>query len=114
MTSFLCAYQQLFRSFAMAAGFLQSGTRRQDFMSFWQTYFYSIVKTEENSRCLLGFDLYFNRQGTKADWCGTTQMLKSEQSVNKKNVHRFKCENCGQISVNPELLCEPKKIDLPS
>ena len=52
-------------------------------------------------------------KGTKAHWCGTTQILSCEQCVNKKNVYRFKCANCSQISVNPELLCKPEKIDLP-
>jgi len=65
-----------------------------------------VVALNPNSVCKI------QGTGTRADWCGTKQMLNCEQCVNKKNVCRFKCSNCGQVAMNPELLCKPEKIDL--
>jgi uncharacterized OB-fold protein len=31
---------------------------------------------------------------------------------NKVHNDRWQCQKCGQVSVNPELLCEPKKLKL--
>ena len=48
----------------------------------------------------------------KSDWCGTKSLHPYKQCKHKKCVFRFECQNCGQISMDAELLCKPKKIDL--
>jgi len=48
--------------------------------------------------------------GKKADWCGTKGVKPPSFCSNKVNNDRWQCKNCGQIAVNPELLCEPKKL----
>ena len=50
-------------------------------------------------------------QGRKADWCGTKGVKPPSFCHIKVNIDRWQCNNCGQISVNPELLCEPKKLE---
>jgi predicted RNA-binding Zn-ribbon protein involved in translation (DUF1610 family) len=52
-------------------------------------------------------------QGKKADWCGIKGVKAPTFCHNKVHNNRWQCENCGQISVNPELLCEPKKLEAP-
>jgi len=49
-------------------------------------------------------------QGTKADWCGIKGSKPPSFCHNKTHNERWQCDNCGQISVNPELLCKPKKL----
>jgi len=49
-------------------------------------------------------------QGMKADWCGIKGSKPASFCHNKANNNRWQCDNCGQISVNPELLCKPKKL----
>ena len=48
---------------------------------------------------------------TKGDWCG----LKHDYppSLCKQHIHknRYKCAKCGQVSINPELLCEPESYN---
>jgi predicted RNA-binding Zn-ribbon protein involved in translation (DUF1610 family) len=51
--------------------------------------------------------------GTKADWCGTTVPRIPSFCHNRKNNLRFRCKKCGQVAVNPELLCEPEKMAEP-
>ena len=50
-------------------------------------------------------------RGTKADWCGTKDQQPPAQACHN-SVHndRWVCENCGKVSVNPELLCEPRPL----
>lgn len=50
-------------------------------------------------------------RGKKADWCGIQQVKIPQFCHNKVHNLRFKCANCGQVSVNPELLCEPEKME---
>ena len=58
-------------------------------------------------------------RGRKADWCGTKATKpneycrKTEYCRNKVHNERWQCRNCGQIAINPELLCEPEKLDIP-
>ena len=49
--------------------------------------------------------------GTKVDWCGTTTPKPPAHCHNKVHNLRFRCGKCGQTAVNPELLCEPEKMD---
>ena len=49
--------------------------------------------------------------GKKVDWCGTAGVKPPAFCHNKVHNNRWQCEKCGQISVNPELLCEPKKME---
>lgn len=49
-------------------------------------------------------------KGKKADWCGTAGGKPPTFCHNKVNINRWQCNNCGQVAVNPELLCEPKKL----
>ena len=51
-------------------------------------------------------------KGTKADWCGTESIDHRKLSfcTNDVNNERYQCRKCGQISVTPELLCEPEKM----
>ena len=34
-----------------------------------------------------------------------------QQCHNRKHTVRWACDNCGTVSVNPELLCEPRLMD---
>ena len=52
-------------------------------------------------------------EGRKADWCGIQGTKPPASCHNTAHIDRWQCINCGQTSVNPELLCEPKKLDLP-
>lgn len=49
-------------------------------------------------------------RGKKADWCGSESGKAPSFCHNKVHTDRWQCQNCGKVSVNPELLCEPKKI----
>jgi len=49
-------------------------------------------------------------KGKKSDWCGTKGVKPPAFCHNKAHNERWQCQNCGQISVNPELLCEPEKL----
>jgi len=49
-------------------------------------------------------------KGTKADWCGSKSGKAPSFCQNKVHNDRWQCRNCGQVAVNPELLCEPEKI----
>jgi len=51
--------------------------------------------------------------GKKIDWCGTKGIKPPEYCHKKVHNDRWQCRNCGQIAVNPELLCDPEKLDLP-
>ncbi len=48
--------------------------------------------------------------GTKADWCGTSSHRLPLQCINRVHTNRWVCNNCRQVSMNPELLCEPEKM----
>lgn len=48
-------------------------------------------------------------KGTKADWCGMKGVKPPKFCQNNAHNDRWQCKNCGTISVNPELLCEPVK-----
>ncbi len=50
-------------------------------------------------------------KGKKADWCGTAGVKPPAFCHNKVHTDRWQCKNCGQIAVNPELLCEPEKLE---
>ena len=49
-------------------------------------------------------------RGTKADWCESKGGHVPSFCQNKKNNNRWQCKKCGQVSVNPELLCDPEKL----
>lgn len=49
-------------------------------------------------------------KGKKADWCGTKGTKPPASCHNNTHTERWQCQNCGQTSVNPELLCEPSKL----
>jgi predicted RNA-binding Zn-ribbon protein involved in translation (DUF1610 family) len=50
-------------------------------------------------------------KGKKADWCGTKAVKPPAFCHNKVHNNRWQCSNCGKISVNPELLCKPEKLE---
>jgi predicted RNA-binding Zn-ribbon protein involved in translation (DUF1610 family) len=50
-------------------------------------------------------------RGTKADWCGSDPGAPPSYCCNAKHTERYQCKNCGQVAVNPGLLCAPEKID---
>jgi hypothetical protein len=52
-------------------------------------------------------------KGQKSDWCGVKGTKPPAYCKNNKNTERWQCQNCGQISVNPALLCEPIKMGVP-
>ena len=52
-------------------------------------------------------------KGKKSDWCGIKHVTPPQSCHNKVHNLRYRCNNCGQVSVNPELLCEPEKIENP-
>ena len=47
---------------------------------------------------------------TKSDWCGTKSIASPRQCQNNVNTDRYVCNNCGRVSMNSELLCEPQQI----
>jgi predicted RNA-binding Zn-ribbon protein involved in translation (DUF1610 family) len=49
--------------------------------------------------------------GKKADWCGTKGIKPPSFCHKKVHNDRWQCKNCGKIAVNPELLCEPEKLE---
>jgi len=49
-------------------------------------------------------------RGKKADWCGSKSSKTPSFCHNKVHNDRWQCQKCGQVAVNPELLCEPEKI----
>ncbi len=49
----------------------------------------------------------------KGDWCGTQGLRVPDFCHNRVNNLRFKCQNCSQVSVNSELLCEPEQMETP-
>jgi uncharacterized OB-fold protein len=49
-------------------------------------------------------------RGKKADWCGIKGTKPPAFCENSRHNDRWQCQNCGTISVNPELLCEPEKL----
>lgn len=52
-------------------------------------------------------------RGTKADWCGIKGVKPPAFCHNKAHNIRWQCKNCGTISVNKELLCEPEEMKVP-
>jgi predicted RNA-binding Zn-ribbon protein involved in translation (DUF1610 family) len=50
-------------------------------------------------------------RGTKADWCGSNPGAPPSYCRNAKHTERYQCKNCGQVAVNPGLLCAPEKIE---
>jgi len=52
-------------------------------------------------------------QGRKMDWCGIKGSMPPKYCRKKVNTDRWQCRKCGQSAVNPELLCKPKKLDIP-
>lgn len=51
-------------------------------------------------------------KGKKVDWCGSKTVHPPSYCHNKVHNNRWQCRKCGQVSVNPELLCEPEKLNL--
>jgi len=51
-------------------------------------------------------------KGKKVDWCGSKTVRPPSYCHNKAHNDRWQCGKCGQVSVNPELLCEPEKLKL--
>jgi len=49
----------------------------------------------------------------KADWCGIKALHVPDFCHNKVHTLRFKCKKCSQVSVSPELLCEPEQMEVP-
>lgn len=49
-------------------------------------------------------------KGTKADWCGTKYAKAANFCFNSVHNLRYKCDNCGQVAVNKELLCAPEEM----
>jgi hypothetical protein len=47
---------------------------------------------------------------TKGDWCGTKSHVSPRQCQNNVNTDRCVCNNCGRVSMNSELLCEPQRM----
>ncbi|MBC8413847.1 MAG: hypothetical protein ISR96_06770 [Nitrospira sp.] len=52
-------------------------------------------------------------KGRKYDWCGSKSLMPPSFCHNKKNNDRYQCKKCGQVAINPELLCEPEKMPMP-
>lgn len=52
-------------------------------------------------------------KGMKSDWCGTKSLASPSFCHNKVHNTRYTCNKCGQVSVHPELLCEPEKMAEP-
>lgn len=50
-------------------------------------------------------------RGTKGDWCGTSDPPPPQSCHNRVNNVRWACDNCGKVSVNAELLCEPRPLN---
>ena len=50
-------------------------------------------------------------RGTKADWCGSNPGAAPSHCRHAVHTERYQCKNCGQVAVNPGLLCDPEKID---
>ena len=51
-------------------------------------------------------------KGKKADWCGIKGSKPPVYCHNRVNNDRWQCRKCGMTAVNPELLCEPDRLDL--
>src|SRR4030042_5353900 len=51
-------------------------------------------------------------RGKKADWCGTKGGKPPTYCRKKVHNDRWQCQDCGQVSVNPGLLCKPEKLEL--
>jgi predicted RNA-binding Zn-ribbon protein involved in translation (DUF1610 family) len=51
-------------------------------------------------------------KGTKSDWCGIKGSKTPVYCHNRVNNDRWQCRDCGLTAVNPELLCEPDRLDL--
>ena len=49
-------------------------------------------------------------KGMKSDWCGIKHVKARSFCHNDVNNDRYQCRKCGQVSVTPELLCEPEKM----
>jgi len=49
---------------------------------------------------------------TRADWCGTPSNAMAHQCKNHVHMIRYRCNKCGRVAVNPELLCEPVRMPL--
>lgn len=49
----------------------------------------------------------------KSDWCGSTGVHPPTFCHNKVHTTRYQCNKCGKVAVNPELLCEPVKLEIP-
>ena len=52
-------------------------------------------------------------KGTKADWCGIADPTPPRQCVNHVHNLRWRCGKCNKVSVNAELLCEPREMAKP-
>jgi hypothetical protein len=49
----------------------------------------------------------------KVDWCGSRDLPQAKLCRNRVNNDRYRCKNCGKAAINPALLCEPEKMELP-
>ncbi len=49
----------------------------------------------------------------RGDWCGTNSIEPARGCENRIHNLRFKCEKCGRVAVESELLCEPEKMPEP-
>ena len=48
---------------------------------------------------------------SKADFCGSESFQTPSGCRNKVNNLRFKCNRCNRVAVNPEILCQPEKME---
>jgi uncharacterized OB-fold protein len=65
------------------------------------------VALDPNSICEL------QGKGKKADWCGSKSIEMPSMCKNHKHIIRYKCQNCGRVAMNAELLCKPEKLPVP-
>ena len=48
---------------------------------------------------------------SKADFCGCESLEMARGCKNQINNLRFRCNKCNRVAVNPEILCEPVKME---
>ena len=48
--------------------------------------------------------------GSKADWCGIKHANTRMHCFSKQKHKRYRCKNCLQVALDPQLLCKPVVI----
>jgi predicted RNA-binding Zn-ribbon protein involved in translation (DUF1610 family) len=48
---------------------------------------------------------------SKADFCGSESLEMAGGCKNQVHNLRFKCKKCNRVAVNPEILCQPIKME---